>query len=163
MHVDPHATLREVGRVLVPEGRVVICCLNPASLWGLRQRRARLYRRLGFGRLFLPDGGDFIGYWRLRDWLRLLGFEVESSQFGCYRPALFSEAWLNRWQWMDRAGERWWPIFGAAYTVVAVKRVRGMRLLGPAWKNANPLATAPVPLANKAHQAATQDMTFERD
>ncbi len=79
MHVDPHATLREVGRVLVPEGRVVICCLNPASLWGLRQRRARLYRRLGFGRLFLPDGGDFIGYSRLRDWLRLLGFEVESS------------------------------------------------------------------------------------
>jgi len=39
----------------VPEGKVVICCLNPASLWGLRQRRAHLYRRLGFGELFLPD------------------------------------------------------------------------------------------------------------
>jgi SAM-dependent methyltransferase len=26
---DPHATLREVERVLVPEGRVVISCLNP--------------------------------------------------------------------------------------------------------------------------------------
>ena len=38
--VDPHATLREVERVLVPEGRVVICGLNPTSLWGLRQRRA---------------------------------------------------------------------------------------------------------------------------
>ena len=36
---DPHATLREVERVLVPEGRVVICGLNPASLWGMRQRR----------------------------------------------------------------------------------------------------------------------------
>jgi ubiquinone/menaquinone biosynthesis C-methylase UbiE len=59
MHVDPHATLREVERVLVPEGRVVICGLNPASLWGLRQRRARLYQRMGFGRLFLPDAGDF--------------------------------------------------------------------------------------------------------
>jgi hypothetical protein len=44
-----------------------------------------------------------------------------------------------------------------AYTVVAVKRVRGMRLLGPAWKNANPLATAPVPLANKAHQKTGHD------
>ncbi|MBP8053365.1 MAG: class I SAM-dependent methyltransferase, partial [Burkholderiaceae bacterium] len=40
--IDPHATLREVERVLVPEGRVVICGLNPMSLWGLRQRRARL-------------------------------------------------------------------------------------------------------------------------
>ena len=35
---DPHLTLREVERVLVPEGRVVIIGFNPASLWGLRQR-----------------------------------------------------------------------------------------------------------------------------
>ena len=72
---DPHATLREVERVLVPEGRVVVCGLNPASLWGMRQRRAHLYRRLGFGELFLPQAGDFIGYRRMRDWLRLLGAE----------------------------------------------------------------------------------------
>lgn len=45
LSLDPHATLREVERVLVPEGRVVICGLNPASLWGLRQRRARLYKK----------------------------------------------------------------------------------------------------------------------
>ena len=88
LNVDPHATLREVERVLMPEGKVVICCLNPASLWGLRQRRAHLYRRLGLGRLFLPDAGDFIGYRRLRDWLRLLNFEVESGSFGCWRPAM---------------------------------------------------------------------------
>ena len=43
---DPHATLREVERVLVPEGRVVICGLNPTSLWGMRQRRAHLYLSL---------------------------------------------------------------------------------------------------------------------
>ena len=91
LNVDPHATLREVGRVLVPEGKVVICCLNPASLWGLRQRRAHVYRRLGFGELFLPDAGEFIGYWRLRDWLRLLSFEVESSNFGCWRPAMATD------------------------------------------------------------------------
>ena len=42
LNTDPHATLREVERVLVPEGRVVICCLNPASLWGLRQRLAHV-------------------------------------------------------------------------------------------------------------------------
>jgi SAM-dependent methyltransferase len=131
---DPHATLREVERVLVPEGKVVICGLNPTSLWGLRQTRRHLYRRLGFGELFLPDDGEFIGYWRLRDWLRLLSFEVESGSFGCYRPGVQSEKWLQRFEWMDWAGERWWPIFGSAYIVVAVKRVRGMRLLEPAWK-----------------------------
>jgi len=143
-----------VERVLVPEGRVVICGLNPASLWGMRQRRAHLYRKLGFGELFLPEGGEFIGYWRIRDWLRLLSFEVESGRFGVYRPAVRSEAWLERCRWMDTAGERWWPIFGAVYFLVAVKRVRGMRLLGAEWRRAAAArATAPVPLAGKVHKA----------
>jgi SAM-dependent methyltransferase len=148
---DPHATLREVERVLVPEGRVVICGLNPTSLWGLAQRRGHLYRRMGFGRLFLPDAGEFIGYWRLRDWLRLLGFEVEVGEFGCYRPGVTSERWLQRFEWMDRAGARWWPILGAAYFLVAVKRVRGVRLLGPAWKTAPASARKPVSVANRSH------------
>ena len=146
---DPHATLREVERVLVPEGRVVICGLNPASLWGMRQWRAQLYRRLGFGELFLPDTGDFIGYRRMRDWLRLLSFEVESGRFGIYRPAVRSQAWLERCRWLDRAGERWWPIFGAVYFLVAVKRVRGMRLMPPEWRRRPSIATAPVPIAGR--------------
>ncbi len=146
---DPHATLREVERVLVAEGRVVICGLNPASLWGLRQRRGHVFQRLGYGDLFLPQSGDFIGYWRLRDWLRLLSFEVESGSFGCYRPALTSQKWLSRFDWMDKAGSRWWPIFGAVYFLVAVKRVRGVRLLEPAWKSRKALAAAPAAVANK--------------
>ncbi len=154
LHPDPHATLREVERVLVPEGRVVICGINPVSLWGLRQRRAHLYRRLGFGDLYLPGEGEFIGYWRLRDWLRLLSFEVESGQFGCYRPAVTDARWLERFQWMDRAGARWWPIFGAVYFLVATKRVRGMRLLGPAWKAAKAHGAAPVSIANRHPHAS---------
>ncbi len=147
--VDPHSALREVARVLVPEGRVVISGFNPASLWGLRQRRDHLYQRFGYEGLFLPDAGEYIGYWRLRDWLRLLDFEVESAQFGCYRPALKSQKWLDRFDWMDHAGKRWWPIFGAVYFLVAVKHVRGMRLLEPAWKTRKSLATAPAIVASK--------------
>lgn len=146
---DPHTTLREVERVLVPEGRVVVCGLNPASLWGLRQRRARLYRHLGGGELYLPGPSELINYWRLRDWLRLLGFEVESGRFGLYRPAARGEAWLQRYRWMDELGERWWPIFGAVYFVVAVKRVRGMRLLPADWKRRPAMAAAPRPIAGR--------------
>ncbi|MDB5868500.1 MAG: Methyltransferase type 11, partial [Polaromonas sp.] len=110
--IDPHSALREVARVLVPEGRVVISGFNPASLWGLRQRRDHFFRQFGNTEFFLPDTGELIGYWRLRDWLRLLNFEVESASFGCYRPALSSQQWLDRFDWMDNAGQRWWPIFG---------------------------------------------------
>ena len=149
LNVDPHATLREVERVLVPEGRVIVVGLNPASLWGVQQRVSGLCMRLGFGGNVLPDTGDLIGYWRLRDWLRLLSLEIESENYGCYRPAVRSDQWLQRNAWMDRAGARWWPIFGAVYFAVAIKRVRGMRLLGPAWKPRRAPATAPVSIANR--------------
>ena len=131
---DPHQTLREVERVLVPEGRVAIAGFNPASLWGLRQRAGLVRQGLmggGNGRsLYLPSACEFIGYWRLRDWLRLLGFEVEVGQFGCWRPAVKTQAWLDRHAWMDRLGDRWWPVLGGVYFLVAIKRVHGMHLVG---------------------------------
>lgn len=149
-HPDPHATLREVARVLVPEGRVVICGFNPASLWGLRQRRDQLRRRWGWGETFLPELPQQIGYRRLRDWLHLLDFEIEDGHFGCYRPAVRTEKWLHRLDGMDRLGARWWPIFGAVYFLVAVKRVHGVRLLGASWKTATSRARATVPMANRS-------------
>ncbi len=107
---DPHRSLREVERVLMPEGRVLITGFNPASLWGLRQRAGRARQGLGIDReaaLYLPRAGEFIGYWRLRDWLRLLGFELEGGRFGGYRPPFHTQAWLDRLGWMEAAGERW--------------------------------------------------------
>lgn len=128
---DPHLTLAEVERVLVPEGRIAILGFNPAGLWGLRQRLGRVRRGLGGSApLFLPRSPDLIHYWRLRDWLRLLSFEVEGGRFGCYRPALHAERWLERFAWMDGVGDRWWPVLGSVYFLLAVKRVRGMRLVG---------------------------------
>jgi hypothetical protein len=123
---DPHHTLREVERVLRPEGRLVITGFNPASLWGLRQRAGHLWRGVGLGRgqpLYLPRAGEFIGYWRLRDWLRLLGLEVDHARFGCWRPAFRSEAWLQR---LDGPGGRA-LVAGAGRGVLRGRRQAGAR------------------------------------
>ena len=161
---DPHLALREVERVLVPEGRVVIVGFNPASLWGLRQRLGSLRRRLlprTAGPLFMPTEGEFIGYRRLRDWLRLLSFEVEAGRFGCYLPPLVSQTWLSRFSWMERVGERWWPVFGAVYCVVAVKRVRGMRLVGLA-RTMRRLSQTPAAIAVN-HQGFDAEAVSQRE
>jgi len=142
---DPHHTLREVARVLVPEGRVVIAGFNPASLWGLWQRMGRW----GWRRALVLPQGEFIGYWRLRDWLRLLDFEVEGGGFGCYRPMLREQVWWDRFAWLEPAGDRWWPVLGAVYFVVAVKRSRGMRLVGKVRRQRLPTAAAPAVVANR--------------
>lgn len=149
---DPHQTLREVERVLMPEGRVIIIGFNPMSLWGMRQQTGRARHRLGLRAdraLYLPREGDFIAYRRLRDWLRLLSFEVEAGRFGCYRPPVQSELWLNRFGWIENAGERWWPVLGAVYAVTAVKRVRGMRLVGLSRDQRSQAQAAPAVVARQ--------------
>jgi hypothetical protein len=111
--------------------------------------------------LFLPSAGEFLRYRRLRDWLRLLSFEVEDGRFGCYRLPVASMKWLARCAWMERVGDRWWPVFGAVYLLTAVKRVRGMRLIGTVWKQSEerarrltPVATTRVALTTgEAHSA----------
>jgi SAM-dependent methyltransferase len=156
---DPHETLREVERVLVPEGRVVIVGFNPASLWGMRQRLGTLRQWVGVSKRprYLPDAGEFIGYWRLRDWLRLLSFEVQHGRFGCWRAPVRSQAWLDRWHWVERVGERWWPVLGAVYFVVAVKRVRGMRLVGLARREKLKPKPAPAVVAHRQREPAEVD------
>jgi SAM-dependent methyltransferase len=148
---DPHATLREAERVLVPEGRLVLTGFNPSSLWGLAQRRAHLYQTMGFGQLYLPKAGEFLAWRRLRDWLHLLNFEIETVRFGAYRMAVSQSAWFERLSWMESAGARWWPIFGAVYCVSAIKRVRGMRLMEPAWKARTVKGVSPVSVAHQSH------------
>jgi SAM-dependent methyltransferase len=142
---DAHQTLREVERVLMPEGRVIVMGFNPSSLWGLSCQGRRAAAGLG---LRAPvEGGphriEAIGPRRLRDWFRLLGLQVETGHFGCWRPTWVGERWLERSAWMEQAGERWWPFFGSLYVMVAVKRVRAMRLIGPAWKQKRKASGAP--------------------
>jgi SAM-dependent methyltransferase len=144
---EPHQLLREVERVLIPEGRLIICGFHEASLWGARQVAGRF-----FGRYFLPRSGDFISLLRLKDWLKLLNIEIDRGHFGCYAPPVNNQTWLRRFQFMETVGQRWWSVFGAVYVLQAVKRLTGMRLIGPAWKNKKVKVTNTAPAVNRHHR-----------
>ena len=122
---SPHNILREVERILVPDGKLIVSGFNPLSLWGIRQKFGTLS---GFH--FLPEYARFICLSRLKDWLMLLGLETDRGHFGCYIPPFQSKKWQSRFTFMEKAGDRWWPFLGAVYMVQAVKRVRGVRLVG---------------------------------
>ena len=139
---DPHQILREVERVLIPEGQVVIVGFNPISLWGA-------YRRLACEDDAFPWNGRYLSALRLKDWLSLLGFEVDRGNFGCYAPPFAQEKWLRRSRFMEPAGDRWWGFAGGVYLLRAVKRVPGMRLLLPAWRDRMARAKALAPIAQK--------------
>ncbi len=124
---EPHAILREVDRVMMPEGRLVIVGFNPWSLWGLRSA-------LGFSGNDFPWNGRFVSLLRVKDWLALLGFDVNAGRLVGYAPPFDNAKLRRRFGFMEPAGDRWWAVGGAVYMLQAIKRVRGMRLVKPAWQ-----------------------------
>lgn len=124
---NPHQVLREVQRVLVPEGQVLLSAFNPWSLWGA----ARWTRRRPKS---APWDGQFISLPRIKDWLALLGFELSVGRMGAYVPPCRGETWLHRLRFMEFAGDRWWPIAGGVYFLRAIKRIPGAKLITPRWR-----------------------------
>jgi SAM-dependent methyltransferase len=159
---DAHAALREVARVLVPEGRVAITGFNPVSTWGVHQRLGGVYpvgahAQMGDGlAAFAQSGRAWWSCRRLRDWLRLLDFEVESVQFGGHGVPVQSDAWLVRQMALERLGGRAWPLLGGFYFVLAVKRVQGVKLLTPSWKKTQAASAVPAHVARCASDSPLQ-------
>jgi len=124
----PHALLREVERVLVGEGHVLVCGFNPLGPWGVRHLFSR--------GCFPPSGTRLLSEGRLRDWLGLLGFEVTLA-----RRYLFVPPWTQRISepsraWLELHGARFAPPLAGAYLVKACKRVRALTPIRPAWQRA---------------------------
>ena len=148
---DAHACLREVERVLIPEGQLFITGINPWSFWGWRQRRSR--QRLSVsGHLDWPV--QMIAPHRLRDWLHLLGFEIQLQRFAGWTPTWSSERWVQRTAWLEALGRRWCPVLGGVYLVVATKRVPGGRLLPEKTWRKVPSRPALVAPAARLHDAS---------
>jgi len=156
---SPHQVLREVVRILMPEGHVIVSGFNPWSLWGARQTFDR-------GRGEVPWCGQFINLPRLKDWMALLGIEIAAGRMCCYIPPVVSQKWVDRLAFLEAAGDRWWPFAGGVYFLHGIKRVQGMRVITPQWKTARAkskaLATIPQRIQDGEEQLAARARERER-
>lgn len=133
---DPHEVLREADRVLIPEGHVVILGFNPWGLW-------IFWRMVLAWRGKPPWCGRFLRPTRLRDWLKLLGFDIVDSRGYFFRPPLRHYGIMNRLRFLESLGARLWPFFGGAYLLVARKRVATLTPVRPRWRPRRSRVTAP--------------------
>lgn len=122
---EPHEILREVGRILSAEGHLIVLGFRPLSSWGLRH----LFARDGF-----PPGVErLIGEGRLRDWLKLLGFEIVDA-----RRYLFTLPWgssaPSSQSFFERSGQHLWPMLAGGYLMKARKRVYTLTPIRPRWR-----------------------------
>jgi len=128
---DARQVLREIERVLIPEGRLVVLGFNALSLWGawglMRRRQGRV-----------PWCGNFLTPFRISDWLSLLGFDIEMQEMIMFRPP-WRRALLQQLSFLDSVGRRFWPLLGGVYAIRAVKRVSTLTPLRPSWKSRRPV------------------------
>lgn len=123
---DPHQVLREVDRVLIPEGHAVIMGFNPWSLWGCWRLAAKF-------RGAFPWNGQFRSTARIKDWCQLLGFDILACHHYFYRPPFQRSAVMDRLQFMERIGNRWQPPFAAGYLLLTKKRKSMLTPVRPRW------------------------------
>ena len=124
--VSPQEILREISRITIPMGHVVITGFNPFSTWGLWKSVATFGGRA-------PWNGQFIRPGRLMDWLKLLNFKIDRAQYAIYRPPLarLSGKIDNYSQGVSRSLNL--PI-GSVYTIVAQKHIGAIKPVKPVWR-----------------------------
>ena len=114
---SPHAVLREVDRMLRPDGHLIVLSFAPGGLWGLRH----LLSSGGY-----PHGRDhMIREGRLRDWLELLSFDVPAATRYCHTLPIERFKQLRVLP-REELAQRWLPIFSGGYLLRAQKRVHAV-------------------------------------
>ncbi len=116
---DPHRLLREVDRILVPEGHVVVLGFNPWSPWGFAYYVLRRWRKELSGIRPRSPG-------RIVDWLGLLGFDILCVRRFHYRPVWGHAGVMRRLAWIEALGGRCLPFLGSGYLIVARKKVTAL-------------------------------------
>jgi SAM-dependent methyltransferase len=127
---DPHQVLREVKRVLIPNGKLFVISINPYSPLAARFTLASLAGKKHFSR-------QTIGSHRLHDWLELLEMPTLGSQSGFHQLPINNENFLS---WQSRfasfAQKHSIPM-GGVFMLEAVKQIHGMTAIKPkrmAWR-----------------------------
>lgn len=123
---DAYQVLREVDMALRPDGHLIIIGFNPISLWGIR-RLFSLSKKA-------PWCGSFRTPKRIKDWLRLLNFEVVQHQRLLHSPPIMQKKLFNKFRVVEKFCKRCLPVFGGAYILVARKKVLGVTPLRLKWK-----------------------------
>jgi len=111
----PTLVLREVSQVIDEDGIMVLTGFNPASWLGFTKFLSKnIKRRKNVPTSYSPR--------HVKDWLELIGFEVFASCYLDYLPPVSHPRVRKALGFLDKAGDRWWPVFAGVYIIMAKKK-----------------------------------------
>ena len=125
----PHQILREVQRILIPRGQVIVIGFNPRSPWGFWGRLLCLFSSRPLWRR------QNLHLNRLKDWCDLLDLELVSLQRGFYQLPVQHKGLLRGLRFFDSWGARVNFPGGGFYLLQACKQVTGAIAIRPDWED----------------------------
>jgi len=140
---NPYLILEEAFHTLVPNGKLIIFGFNPFSFWGLINRMNKTKNN------FVPWGGRFMNFCRLRSWLLKLGFFIVGYETFNFKLPLQNRYFLKCCGFIDKIGKIIFPYFGGCYILIAEKKLLALTpLREKAIKKQVPLGACARPSAN---------------
>lgn len=124
---DPHQVLREVHRVLISEGHIVLIAFNPLSMMGLCKLALARSKRV-------PWSGHFYSARRLKDWLALLDFTVHVTEHIGLRPPIQNLRLQQRLEFLNKVDRYGMGLLGGVQIFVAKKRVLTLTPSPEPWR-----------------------------
>lgn len=107
---NPGRLLREIWRVLAPEGRIIVIVPNRTGVWSHFE-----HTPFGHGRSFSPR--------QLRALLAAACFSPQASSFALFAPPVAWPIVRRLAPLWEQVGERLWPVLGGVAMIEAVKAV----------------------------------------
>lgn len=115
---SPHQILREAQRVLASGGFLFVLGFNPWSLWSLK----RCFSLSNAA----PWRGSYLSRTRVSDWLNLLDFQLQDTQFGYFKFPVNNPKLIASCNQLERYGQKYNCFLGGFYVMVARKQVVGL-------------------------------------
>lgn len=123
---NPYQTLREVDLALRLDGHIIIAGFNPWSFWGLR--------RLFSFKKKAPLSGTFRRASQIKDWLKVLNFQIIQCKYSMYRPPIPNKKIFTCLKFLEFLGKYFLPPIGGVYMLIARKKTFCITPIKEQWK-----------------------------
>lgn len=144
---DPYHLLRQVDRLICPEGHLILTGFNPIGCSILRNR-------LGCHRQAFKSA-NLMRMSRVIDWLNVLGYEIEwieYSQFSCFNRPVHPKI---KMAWLEKLCCKLGLELGNVYCILAKKRIESPTPIGLNWQLSNwlPRRKSELALSRQQHKS----------
>ena len=113
--------------MIKPEGLIVVCGFNPYSTWGVKKFFTKEENTA-------PWIGNFIQPGKIKKWLELADFAMESQRSALFSSLVAKPEWFKKFNFLETISNKWGSVLGGTYIIAARAKVVPLTPIKMKWK-----------------------------